>query len=198
MKSPSLCKPKSTNPVFFVHQSVATKLDHVLMFSVYIVTLEPNPENYLNSTRKRMTYIRAIIVPTAHGKSYMTSLGLPTFIREADSIVHCKATHVLRVERKIAQQTGSWSNYDKILGTAIKALANDGDIIMLASRDLADSMGIPIIGIYVLSYDVWIQNVERRQVDVSKYISCYNSACLLTETRYGSNSELYTAVKMLT
>jgi hypothetical protein len=156
------------------------------------------------SNRTFMTYpsctvdaykrIAAIILPTATGKTFITSSGVPTWVKEADQICHVRETPLLSDFRDRAKLTGNWIDYDRALGTRLRMRAEDGDVILLASEDLAHAIGAQILGYGVLTTELRISNVEKRGVNPDKYWSCYAEAKCNTNIICESYDDLYNHV----
>jgi hypothetical protein len=138
-----------------------------------------------------MHTLRAIVVPPAQGKSYMMKRGLPPHIREADSIVHCKATPELACLRQEARLTGDWASYDQCLSSLLVQGCRSGDIVMVAAAPLAKAMGAEVVGVYVSTPSLWESNIKARGQHPSKHLACYLEACALTPHRYTSLDAMY-------
>jgi hypothetical protein len=135
--------------------------------------------------------IAAIIMPPATGKSFLVARGLPPNVREADDLCHVRETQLLSRLRDDAKNSGDWSEYDRLLADQLRSRCSDGDIILLASVELAEAMGAEILGTCVLRRDLWEANMRNRGQPVSKHEECYNRALQLVQSAANSYEELY-------
>ncbi len=143
------------------------------------------------------TVIRAVVVPAGQGKSTMTMKGLPSFIKEADHVIDCKATLELQELRSHAQSTGIWKPYDSVLTHSMHSLLSPGDIVMVASDQIAVEMGVSVIGYYVSQLDDWTQNIMNRGQQPSKHIGSYLDAYKKATFIYKDSNQVYHAIKAL-
>jgi hypothetical protein len=151
-------------------------------------------QTYPSCTVDAYKRLAAIVLPTATGKTFITSNGVPSWIKEADQICHVRETVLLSDFRDRAKLTGNWIDYDRTLGTRLRMRADDGDIILLASEDLAHAIGAQILGYGVLKEELWLDNVKKRGVDPKKYQDCYDRAKLNTNIICESYADLYNHV----
>lgn len=127
-------------------------------------------EQYRGRPRSsRLVY--AIIMPPCHGKTYLQ--GKHHRIKEADEIVHCRATAELSRLRDEAKVTGIWDNYDAAWGDEILALSSEEDTVMIPSYELGRGR-FSVLGVLALSQWQFAANVEARGADYSKYRDCYD------------------------
>jgi hypothetical protein len=138
--------------------------------------------------------IGAIILPTATGKSFLIKQGLPSHVKEADAICHVRETYLLSDFRDYSKRTGDWSKYDEQLGKHLRERCSDGDIILMASSDLARSMKAVILGTCVLGRQLWENNVLQRGQPIDKYLGCYLQAVDDAPEVDDSYGELYNRV----
>uniref|UniRef100_A0AAU7YE11 Uncharacterized protein n=1 Tax=Exserohilum turcicum mymonavirus 1 TaxID=3229033 RepID=A0AAU7YE11_9MONO len=138
--------------------------------------------------------ITAIVLPTATGKTFITSNGVPTWIKEVDQVCHVRETVLLSDFRDRAKLTGNWIDYDRALGTRLRMRMDDGDVVLLASEELAHAIGAQILGYGVLKEELWMENVKKRGVKLKKYLDCYNKARNSTNILCESYGDLYNLV----
>ncbi|QHD64772.1 putative nucleocapsid [Plasmopara viticola lesion associated mononegaambi virus 2] len=153
-----------------------------------------HPQSYQPMDQPHRKVLAAIILPTATGKSFLVKQGLPPHVKEADHICHVRETYLLSEFRDDAKVTGDWSRYDKQLAAHLRLRANDGDIILLASSDLAVALDSVILGTCILGRQLWENNVLTRGQPVSKYEGCYNAALKNAEMISDSYGDLYNRV----
>lgn len=153
-----------------------------------------HPQSNQPMTRPHRKVLAAIILPTATGKSFLVKQGLPPHVKEADNICHVRETYLLSEFRDDAKITGDWTKYDAKLAAHLRLRAQDGDIILLASSDLAVALDAVILGTCILGRQLWENNVLNRGQPISKYEGCYNSALKNAEMISDSYGDLHNRV----
>lgn len=140
---------------------------------------------------------RSIVLPAASGKSTMIRKGLPGHVVEADDICHYKETLHLASLREHGKLTGNWSLYEEEYGRILTERTSSGTIILLSSSDLARRAQFKIIGRFLLTPRLWLDNLTRRGVNAGKYTNNYESERSEEHVMVDSREELYQLVKEL-
>jgi hypothetical protein len=124
-----------------------------------------------------MTFLRAIVMPTATGKSFLTRDFTNTVVVEADDVCMPRYTAELSSLRNEAKRTNDWTAYDRALARELRSrVDSETRIILVAAYDLALAMEIPVIAVLTLERSLWERNVQQRGVALQKYENCYNDA----------------------
>lgn len=127
----------------------------------------------------------------------MIRKGLPSHVVEANDICHYKETLHLASLREHGKLTGNWSLYEEEYGRILTERTSTGTIILLASSDLARRAQFRIIGRFLLSPKLWVENLTKRGVNVEKYISNYELERSEEHVMVDSREELYRLIKEL-
>lgn len=125
----------------------------------------------------------------------MIQKGLPENVVEADDVCHHTETMDLAALREFGKLTGNWTPYDKEYGRILIERTSPNTIILLASSELARQSGFTIIGRFLLSKDLWSENVKKRGVSTDKYVGNYEVELREEHTMAYSRDELYHLVK---
>ncbi len=141
--------------------------------------------------------VRAIVLPPGHGKSFMTGLGLPTSLREADKIYDCKETEELALLRLSAKRHADWRLYDNLLCHELHIRTEETDIIMIATDTLAIRLGIEIIGYFPLTLETWCENMAERCRPISKHINVYVDCFKKSGGKTYTRESLYDTIRAL-
>lgn len=138
--------------------------------------------------------MRAIVLPPAHGKSYIVGKGENPLLREADQVYPYRHDDDLVAKRLTAKLTGDWRPYDAAWAVKLKERCNPADIIMVPHAQIAKYMDIEIIAVCVLTVKQWEKNLFLRDKTPKDYLTIYADASKAATHLFVNNKSLYEAV----
>lgn len=134
-----------------------------------------------------------IVLPPGHGKSYRHAQNFE--LKEADSLVNCKATMELCHKRAVAKLDGDWNAYDKLWADMIKDVMPKYDfIIMVPDAAVGAMFNGDCLFHGVLSDRQWAENLKHRKGTVDEYRLYKDKLLAAGAQEFESNQDLDRAI----